>query len=137
MVHKKVGAILLSLGQPCLALSALFGIIRRFHFFLFYTDYFNRFSIKTCNWRIALSDKERHGDYVFHRQGNSIARKKCFVVSILVPQLNICLKQSLNLWWNLRLRKWLNLHLFGHVLDNVKNWINIDLKYLIDLASYM
>ena len=48
-----MGAITLSLGHSYLALSTLFGIILRgISFFFFYTDYFNRFSIKTYNWRI-------------------------------------------------------------------------------------
>ena len=41
--------------------------------------------------------KGRHGDYIFHWQGIDKARKKCLVVSISIPQLLTCVKQSLNL----------------------------------------
>ena len=50
-----------------------------------------------------LSDKGRNRDYVFHWQGIGNVRKKCLVVSISVPQLHMCLEQSLNIWRNLRL----------------------------------
>ena len=52
-----------------------------------------------------LSDKDRHGDYVFQWQGIDCSRKMCLVVSISVPQLHISLKQSLNVWRNLSLFK--------------------------------
>ena len=41
-----------------------------------------------------LSDKGRHGDYVFHWQGIGNARKKCLVGSISLPQLH-CVLNSL------------------------------------------
>ena len=69
------------------------------------------------SWRIYqtkvvmedLSDKDRHGDYVFQWQGIACSRKMCLVVSISVPQLHTSLKQSLNVWRNLSLFKWLTL----------------------------
>ena len=76
--------------------SALFGIIVDTDKYFF--TYFIQIILTDSPSKLKdLSDKGRHGDYVFHWQGNDNARKKCLVVSISAPHLHICLKQSLNL----------------------------------------
>ena len=55
-----------------------------------------------------LSDKGRHGDFVFQWQGICNARIKYLVVLISAPQLHMRLTKSLNIWRNLSSLKWLN-----------------------------
>ena len=60
-----------------------------------------------------LSDKGRHGDFVFYWQGIGNAGNKCLLVLISAPKLQIVLTQYLNLWRNVCSFKWLN---FSHCL---------------------
>ena len=98
----------------------------------------------------GLSNKDRHGDFVFHWQRIANARKKCLLVSISISQLHMA---THNLWTYdvIVLIKWL---IFSRsvvsnftcicsckekndLCFNVKNCININLNCLIDLALRM
>ena len=103
LLHKKLGGLPFPRSsRPCRPSLVLYGEV---FLHLFYTDYFNRFSIKTSNWRIYQAKFVME---ITSFTGKETAIQECLIVSVSVPQLHMCLKQSLILWRNLRLLKCLN-----------------------------